>query len=116
MQQKRAIKRIASLPLANCEIVSSNGRGGGLWLLWSHEISVEILLTSSFFIIAKIQKDSQSQPWILIAVYGDCKDHNNHFIWDTMEQYIRDSGLPVCTIGHYNVILDYSEKKGGPQF
>lgn len=78
--RNKAEQCIARLPLTNAEIVPSVGRGGGLWLLWSDDISVEVLESCSYFIIAKIQQKPTTQPWILCGVYGDCDDRNNGFI------------------------------------
>lgn len=111
--KKQAIKRIANLPRANNEIVASKGRGGGLWLLWNDTISVKIVEVSEFFIIAVIQKDPNSQPWMFIGVYGDCVDHQNETIWTRIEFHILNSGYPVCAMGDFNSITNSKEKVGG---
>lgn len=111
--REKAVNRIARLPLQNCEIVPSQGRGGGLWLIWSDSISVTILETSKHFIVAWIQLNPSAAPWILFAVYGDCKDRANTHIWERIEHYVNDKTLPVCTIGDFNCISDKGEKQGG---
>lgn len=39
----KAMDRIARLPLPHAEVVPSTGKSGGLWLLWSNDISIFIL-------------------------------------------------------------------------
>lgn len=111
--KEKSVHRISKLPLSNFEIVSSRGRGGGLWLLWSDSISVSILETSRYFIAAKVQINPGSPAWILFAVYGDCEDRLNDCIWGRIEHYASDQNLPVCAIGDFNCISDISEKAGG---
>lgn len=79
--KEAAIRRIAQLPLPNSKIVPARGQGGGLWMLWANEISVEILESNLFFIAARINLRPRAQPWLLFAVYGDCSDAANSFIW-----------------------------------
>lgn len=111
--KERSVNRISKLQLPNFEIVPSRGSGGGLWLLWSDSVSVSILETSQFFIVAKFQINPSSPAWVLFAVYGDCEDRVNSFIWDRIEYYATDQTLPVCTIGDFNCISDIGEKVGG---
>ena len=112
-KKHKALRRIARLPLSNSEIVPSQGRGGGLWLLWSDSISVSILETSINFIVARIQVTPAAPPWVLFAVYGDCDDKANNSIWERIEHYTANAALPVCTIGDFNCITDQGEKTGG---
>lgn len=109
----KALRRIARLPLPNSEIVPSQGRGGGLWLLWSNSISVSILETSTNYIVARIQVTPAAPPWVLFAIYGDYDDRANDPIWERIEHYTANAALPLCTIGDFNCITDQGEKTGG---
>lgn len=111
--QVKAKQRIARLPLNNSEIVPSIGRGGGLWLLWSDNVSVSIIESTFYYIVAEVQLQPHLQPWLLFATYGDCDDRMNFQIWDRIRHYIHHSGMPLCTIGDFNCIMDPNEKTGG---
>lgn len=104
--------KIGRLLLQNATIIPSKGRGGGLWLLWSDEISVSILESLCFLIVTKIKKYSLSEPWILLCVYGDNTDKANQYVWERMVHYIQNSGYSVCSFGYFNAIGDISEKMG----
>ena len=111
--EKNARKRIAKLPLQNCEIVPSRGKGGGLWLIWADGVSVQILETSFSFIAARVQLTPAAKPWLLFAAYGDCNDRRNDEIWEKISYYTRNNSLPVCAIGDFNCITGQQEKQGG---
>ncbi|XP_078163844.1 uncharacterized protein LOC144558800 [Carex rostrata] len=111
--EKTAGKRIARLPLQNCEIIPSQGRGGGLWMILGNEVSVNVLETSFSFIVAKVQFGPAAKPWLLFAAYDDCDDRRNIEIWNKLSDYTATCELPVCAIGDFNCITDQSEKQGG---
>ncbi|XP_078154766.1 uncharacterized protein LOC144550656 [Carex rostrata] len=108
-----ARKRIARLPLQNCEIIPSRGRGGGLWMIWANEVMVSVLENSFSFIVARVQFGPAAKPWLLFAAYGDCDDRRNNEIWSKLSDYSSTNNLPVCAIGDFNCITEQSEKQGG---
>lgn len=82
-------------------------------MLWANEIIVTVLESSFFFIAAEIQFGPAAQKWLLFAVYGDCDDKENDFIWGKLSGYVNSSGLPVCAVGDFNCITGSKEKSGG---
>lgn len=84
-----------------------------LWLLWSDAISVKILESCFYFIIAEIKLQPNEDSWILFCVYGNCEDRQNNHIWDRIIQYAQNPNKPLCAIGDFNCISDQQEKQGG---
>lgn len=109
----QAEKCISKLPLKNAEIVPSNGQGGGLWLMWSDSVSVAILETNIYYIVAEIRLLPNADPWILFGVYGDYGDRVNDIIWNRIQHYAQASGMALCAVGDFNCISDQAEKQGG---
>lgn len=84
---KRAKVRIANLPLRNSEVVPSNGRSGGLWVLWSDNVQIVILERSFYFLFVKVEHVLGS--WILELVYGDPHHAVSCYIWERIIYYSR---------------------------
>lgn len=108
-----ARSRIAELLPCNSCVVSSIGKGGGLWLLWDLDLGIRILKQSVNLIVAHVPKIADKQEWILIAIYGDPHRRGNPGIWSEIEQFLHQQQLPVCILGDFNSIMNSNEKDGG---
>lgn len=83
-----------------------------MWLLWSDEIEVRIRETNFHFIVAEVKERPNSQLWMLIAVYGDCQDRVNEYIYERITYYVEHSPNPVCAVGDFYAIASIQEKQG----
>lgn len=82
-------------------------------MLWANEISVKVLESNYYFIAAEVQLGPAAPKWLLFAIYGDCDDNDNEFIWNKLSGFVNSSGLPVCAVGDFNCITGAAEKTGG---
>ena len=85
--------------------------GGGLALLWSKEVSVQIRSYSPSHIDVEIlPKDGAS--WRFTGFYGNPDHHKWIESWDLLRRLGRDSSLPWMICGDFNEIVDNGEKLG----
>jgi hypothetical protein len=93
-------------------VVPSTGLSGGLWLLWSHDVDLQIIESSRYYIFAII-KDSDQTRWVLGVIYGDASHKENRPLWNKIQQYANDPSYPFRCLGDFNAISNPSEKFGG---
>lgn len=106
----KVVDRVSRLPLKNFEIIPSASKGGGLWLLWSDDVKINILERSFYFFFVRVENASGS--FILGFIYGDPHHHVTEYIYDRILFYLCSS-LPLCLIGDFNYVLMTNEKFGG---
>lgn len=109
--QRKSNRVLPALALPNHCCVGARGRSGGLWLLWSDSISLQVVSKSRSLIHARIS-DPVKPTWSLLCVYGDPAHANNSYIWEQITAVVQKEPL-VCVIGDFNAIADVSEKWGG---
>ena len=93
-------------------VCTSNGRSGGLLLLWKNNIVVHRLGLDPKFIDVQITSDG-GEPWRLTGMYGEFRWENKYLTWDRMRQLSQTSTLPWLLIGDLNEIQFLHEKEGG---
>jgi hypothetical protein len=96
-------------------VVPSAGLSGGLWLIWSNDVTVQIIESTRHFIFARI-KAADQVPWVLGAIYGDANHRNNGWIWDAIRRYSENVEEAFCCLGDFNAIPDMADKFGGSSF
>jgi exonuclease III len=94
-------------------VVDCIGRSGGLALLWSSEISVEIQNYSQHHINAVIKAPINDAPWKFTGFYGHPVPTKRHITWSLLQILAQFDPLPWVCIGDFNEILTPSEKVGG---
>ena len=79
METKANVKRMEKvkykLGFSNGLFVPNRGRSGGLPLLWSKEVSLEIQLYSPHHIDAIISKQQNNNTWRFIGFYDHPETH-----------------------------------------
>lgn len=101
------------LGYANCLVVDRVGLGGGLMLLWSSEISVQILSYSQGHIDNKIFDVVYKYWWRFTGFYGNPDANNRRHSWDLMVRLHSLYNLPWLCGGDFNEIVGLHEKMGG---
>lgn len=72
------------LGLANGLIVPSNGRSGGLALLWSREVDLEIKSYRKNHIDAVVTKPENGFKWKVTGFYGHPDTHKRYESWNIL--------------------------------
>ena len=119
METKAGVKRMTKVKerigFPNGLVVPSEGKSGGIVLLWIREVEVEIKSFSRFHIDAVMTDHSLDLSWRLTGFYGNLDINLRRESWNLLRMLNSQYQMPwVCT-GDYNEILSATEKCGGPE-
>ena len=90
------------------------GHGGGLALLWSKEIEVNLKSYDKLHIdVAVLDPNTKEEIWRFTGFYGESKRELRFRSWDCLKLLKNQSNLPWLCAGDFNEILDASEQFGG---
>ena len=92
--------------------VPSQGRGGGLVLLWKSEVTVWVDSFSKYHIDAVVN-GMTSEPWHFTGFYGESNTNYREEAWSMFRMLRSKPHLPWCCMGDFNEILRMQEKRGG---
>ena len=92
--------------------VPSDGRGGGLALLWKSEMNVWVDSFSKFHIDAIVHGGSE-EAWRLTGFYGEPDRDRREEGWNMLRMLRSRSELPWCCFGDFNELLKVEDKRGG---
>ena len=113
-KQQHKMKEIQnSIGFTQGLIVPSEGRSGGLALLWKPETFVNIRGYSKWFIDAEVVCGNVQGSWRFTGFYGQPDTSKREETWQILEAFGHSNVLPWLCIGDYNEILSNSEKLGG---
>ena len=94
--------------------VGSFGRGGGLALLWTQDIDVQVESYDKLHIDAEVREPStQGATWRFTGFYGESRRELRHRSWELMKFLRTRNTLPWLCAGDFNEILDATEQFGG---
>ena len=87
-------------------VVPSNGRSGGLWLLWSTDVHVVVKFFNQHLILAIVVNLATNLEFVLACVYGDPHHRSTRMIWEHVSTFVYDNlGKPVICLGDMNNIM-----------
>ncbi|KAK1382242.1 Endonuclease/exonuclease/phosphatase family protein [Heracleum sosnowskyi] len=95
--------------------VDSQGKSGGLALLWKVKDQIQLRSWSRNHIDVEVKVDGK-QAWRLSGIYGEPNRNQRRKTWDLFRNLARDSNLPWCAIGDLNNVLTQQDKKGGAPY
>jgi hypothetical protein len=90
----------------------SNGRSGGVILLWKRELQIQQIFCAPKYIDVKVI-ETPEKIWRLTGMYGEPKWKDKFKTWDKIRELNGNSNLPWVLIGDFNEILFSHEKEGG---
>ena len=80
--KKNRMERIKNrIGFANGLIVPSVGKSGGIALLWTREISLEVKSYTRFHVDAVITEASSDYKWRITGFYGHPETHKRYKSW-----------------------------------
>ncbi|KAL0430276.1 UNVERIFIED_CONTAM: hypothetical protein Sradi_0653600 [Sesamum radiatum] len=95
--------------------VESQGRSGGLALLWHKSISVLLQSFSPHHIDVTVYPESEYEAWRFTGFYGIADTASRQQSWDLLSYLKRQSGRAWMIAGDFNEILCDTKKQGGRQ-
>ena len=112
--KKNRMERIKNrIGFANGLIVSNVGRSGGIALLWTREINMEVISYTRFHVNAVISETISDYKWRLTGFYGHSETHKRYESWHLLTFLHNQFQLPWLCLGDCNEILSMNEKFGG---
>lgn len=88
--------------------------GGGLALLWTKDIEVEVQSCDKLHIdVEIIDPVTQRAGWRFTGFYGEARRELRYRSWDLLKLLSTRSNLPLLCAGDFNEVLDTSEQCGG---
>ena len=110
------MKRFQSrIGLQNGIIIPSEGRNGGLALLWERELDVELKSYTRNHIDAIVTDSKLSLKWRMTGFYGNPDTNHRKESWNLLHFLNSQFQMPWVCLGDFNEILYASEKSGGPE-
>jgi hypothetical protein len=97
----------------NVFAVDSMGRSGGLALMWSEDVQVEIENYSRRHVNALVKTEINGGTWKLTGFYGHPEVGKRHEAWNLLRYLHTTSPNSWLCIGDFNEITEDAEKFGG---
>ncbi|KAL0400945.1 UNVERIFIED_CONTAM: hypothetical protein Slati_4124400 [Sesamum latifolium] len=95
--------------------VESNGRAGGLALLWNKDIDIQLQSLSSHHIDVDVLPKNSDGKWRFTGFYGHPEASQRKESWNLLRRLHGQSAQPWVCIGDFNEILHQEEKRGRTQ-
>lgn len=92
--------------------VPSNGRSGGLAMLWREGVDVRFKSCSNTHIDVVVCEGDEAQPWQATGFYGHPDVGMRHISWSLLESFKRQCNMPWVVFGDFNEIIHSNEKLG----
>lgn len=100
------------LKMDHKEVVESDGRSGGLLLLWKKEVVISLRHKTLNYIDAFVGS-GQENMWRLTGMYGEARWRDKHLTWQRLRELRAVCDMPWMVLGDLNEIMYPFEKEGG---
>nr|POE93748.1 hypothetical protein CFP56_30518 [Quercus suber] len=94
-------------------VVPSDGRSGGLALLWKEGVGVSFKSCSNAHIDVVVRESPSSPPWRATGFYGQPEAEKRYISWQLLEALRDQCEMPWIVFGDFNEIAYSFEKSGG---
>lgn len=95
----------------DCFAIDRVGRGGGLAVMWRHNVDCRVVSHSNNHIDLYFNENG-IQAWRLSCYYGYPERSRRYEAWDFIRNLAQDISVPWCIFGDFNDMLYASYKKG----
>lgn len=106
---KSADTVVAKLGFDDSPRVQASGFSGGIWLLWSENIRVEILQIHPQFLHLRVFTNGGQFPFLCTAVYASPHPHLRNILWKELGNIAVDVKEPWIMARDFNAILRSDE-------
>lgn len=97
-------------------VVPSEGRSGGLWLLWDSDIDLKVIRADSNIILASLVNNPTKEAFCLICMYGDPSHFRTKDLWKQISTFVdENNGKPMLCMGDLNEIM-YPQDKSNANY
>lgn len=102
------------LEFENCLTVDSEGRSGGLYLMWRSEVNLKICSYSKNHIDVVVDDEGlNGQHWRIIGCYCHLETSKKSETWDLLILLNSANYSGWLVLGDFNEIISRHEKRGG---
>lgn len=108
---RSADKVIKRLGFPNSFRIEASGFSGGIWLLWSDRVRVEILHAEWQFIHTKIHMIDADKSFLFTPVYANPTPSICKHLWSSLLNLSYTISEPWAIAGDFNAVLSSSERK-----
>ncbi|XP_028808404.1 uncharacterized protein LOC114762973 [Neltuma alba] len=109
----KADRVIKKLNYPNLHRVEAEGFSGGIWLMWSDQIKVHVLLNHKQFIHTHICSTNGESPYLFTTVYGNPKPTMRETLWEDLHYLCINEREAWLLAGNFNATLTRDERRGG---
>ena len=117
VETKARVSRIrgiqAKLNYTQGIVVPSDGRSGGLALLWKEGADVSFKSCSNAHIDVVVRESPSSPPWRATGFYGQPRSEKRYISWQLLEALRDQCKMPWIVFGNFNEIVYSHEKSEG---
>jgi hypothetical protein len=85
-----------------CFQVQGDGKGGGIALYWTEDVTVDLLSFSKRHIDVHISGGPYDHMWRGTFIYGEPKASDRHHMWTKLRQIKDSSDEPWLILGDFN--------------
>uniref|UniRef100_J3M5K5 Endonuclease/exonuclease/phosphatase domain-containing protein n=1 Tax=Oryza brachyantha TaxID=4533 RepID=J3M5K5_ORYBR len=99
--------------MVNSFVVPAQHTSGGLWIMWTNEMPLTIVSSSTNYILAYGVHKPSGIMFNLLCIYGDPTHNSSSVVWREAKNFvINSSHRPTFCMGDLNDILYANEKFG----
>jgi len=91
-------------------VFESEGRSGGLLLMWKEKVKIQVNSVSKNYIDVTVNEEG---GWRFTGLYGEPEWNHKVLMWEAIRSLKGEPTTPWLIMGDFNEILYNSEKKGG---
>lgn len=100
-----------AFPIDNSFVIPADHNSGGLWLMWTNEINLTIVISSPNYILAFGVHNPSNVMFNILCIYGDPTHQGSTAIWKEATNFVVNSRhRPTFCLGDLNEIMYDNEK------
>ncbi|KAI9074704.1 hypothetical protein K1719_043358 [Acacia pycnantha] len=104
---------IKKLGFLHSHRVEASGFSGGIWILWSSKVSINVLVNQVQFIHMEVSWPGNNLKFLFTAIYGSPQLQFRKFLWHDLDHLASNISSPWLLAGDFNAILHQDERRGG---